>query len=158
LEIDGPEGSENAGGQFTLRNGSLKGNATQGEFADFRSGAQGSVDKLYFFGFNTAADMELDDDKTSANYAAGSLTLINLKFNATAWTLDDEGAPDGGTTTWPMVTSLFADKSDAGDADAADIRFAGDGNALVTAREGGADKSEFTGWTLADAEGLLADF
>ena len=158
LEIDGPEGSENAGGQFTLRNGSLKGNATQGEFADFRSGAQGSVDKLYFFGFNTAADMELDDDKTSANYAAGSLTLTNLKFNATAWTLDDEGAPDGGTTTWPMVTSLFADKSDAGDADAADIRFAGDGNALVTAREGGADKSEFTGWTLADAEGLLADF
>ena len=158
LEIDGPEGSENAGGQFTLRNGSLKGNATQGEFADFRSGAQGMVDNLYFFGFNSAADVELDDDKTSANYTAGSLTLTNLKFNSTAWTLDGDGAPDGGTTTWSMVTDIFTDKAPAGDATAADEKFAGDGNALVTAKEGGADKSEFVGWSLADAKGLLADF
>jgi hypothetical protein len=155
LEIDGPEGSENAGGQFTLRNGSLKGNAVQGEFADFRSGAQGMVDKLYFFGFNTEADMELDDATTSANYTAGSLTLTNIKFNATAWTLTD-GEPDGGTTTWSMVTDIFTDTS--GDAAAADTKFAGDGNALVTAKDGGADKAEFTGWSLADAKGLLADF
>jgi hypothetical protein len=158
LEIDGPEGSENAGGQFTLQNGSLKGNAAQSEFADFRSGAQGTVDNLYFFGFNENADVELDDDKTSANYTAGSLVLTNLKFNSTAWTLDGDGEPDGGTTTWSMVEDIFADKSDAGDASAADTKFAGDGNALVTSKDGGADKSEFTGWSLADAKGLLTDF
>lgn len=152
LEIDGPEGSENAGGQFTLRNGSLKGNAVQGEFADFRSGAQGMVDKLYFFGFNEEADVELDDDATATNYTNGSLTLTNLKFNSTAW------ATDGGTATWSTVEEVFADNSENGDAAAADTKFAGDGNSLVTAKDGGADKSEFTGWTLADAQGLLADF
>ncbi|MDB4107833.1 hypothetical protein N8368_04795 [Bacteroidia bacterium] len=158
LEIDGPEGSENAGGQFTLTNGSLKGNATQGEFADFRSGAQGLVDKLYFFGFNSSADMELDDDKTSANYIAGALTLTNLKFSSTAWSLDGDGKPDGATTTWTMVTDLFSDKSEFGDEEAADASFSGDGNALVTEKVYGADISEFTGWTLADTKGLLADF
>ncbi|MDG2454977.1 MAG: hypothetical protein P8N47_04130 [Bacteroidia bacterium] len=158
LEIDGPEGSANAGGQFVLQNGSLKGNAAQGEFADFRSGAQGRVDMLYFFGFNTAADMELDDDKTSANYLAGVLTLTSLKFNATAWTLDGDGIPDGSTTVWPALTDLFADKSDTKNTETADAKFANDGNALVTAKDGGADQSEFVGWTLADAEGLLSDF
>ena len=158
LEIDGPEGSENPDGQFTLQNGSLKGNSVQSEFADFRSNAQGTVANLYFFGFNAAADVELDDDNTSANYTSGALTLTNLKFNSTAWTLDSEGAPDGGTTTWALVTDVFADKAPAGDADAADIKFAANGNALVTAKNGGADKSEFTGWSLADAKGLLSDF
>jgi hypothetical protein len=158
LEIDGPEGSENSEGSFILQNGSLKGNAQQGEFADFRSNAQGTVDGLYFFGFNTRADMELDDDKTSANYTADLLVLKNLKFNATAWTLDEEGQPNGGTTTWTMITDLFADKSDAGDAVAADVKFEANSNTLVTAKEGGADKTEFVGWSLADAKGLLSDF
>ncbi|MDA8930734.1 hypothetical protein N9J07_05065 [Bacteroidia bacterium] len=158
LEIDGPEGSENSEGSFILQNGSLKGNAQQGEFADFRSNAQGTVDGLYFFGFNTRADMELDDDKTSANYTADLLVLKNLKFNARAWTLDEEGQPNGGTTTWTMITDLFADKSDAGDAVAADVKFEANSNTLVTAKEGGADKTEFVGWSLADAKGLLSDF
>lgn len=158
LEIDGPEGSENAGGQFTLSNGSLKGNAVQGAFADFRSGAQGMVDKLYFFGFNQDANMELDDDNTSANYTSGSLTLTNIKFNSTAWELDGDGEPTDNTVTWSMVEDIFADKSENGDAAAADAKFAGDGNALVTDKDGGADVSEFTGWSLADIEGRLADF
>jgi len=157
LEIDGPEGSENPDGQFTLQNGSLKGNAVQSEFADFRSNAQGTVDKLYFFGFNDAADIELDDDNTSANYASGALILTNLKFNSTAWSLTD-GEPDGGTTTWALVTDVFEDKAPAGDKGAAEIKFAANGNALVTAKTGGADKSEFAGWSLADAKGLLSDF
>ncbi len=158
LEIDGPEGSENSDGKFTLVNGSLKGNAVQGEFADFRSNAKGNVDKLYFFQFNQNADMEIDDDNSSANYTAGDLNLTNIKFNSTAWTLDEDGEPDGGTTTWSMVEDIFADKSDAGDAAAADAKFAGDGNALVTTKDGGADVSEFTGWSLADIEGRLGDF
>ena len=158
LEIDGPEGSENPIGRFTLQNGSLKGNPVQSEFADFRSNAQGTVDNLYFFGFNSSADVEIDDDKTSANYVSDALVLTNLKFNSTAWTLNEDGEPDGGTTTWALVTDIFADKAPAGDAAAADTKFAANGNALVTAKTGGANKSEFTGWSLADAKGLLSDF
>ena len=157
LEIDGPEGSENATGAFTFTNGSLKGNASSSEFADFRSGAQGTVSNLYFFGFNKDADVELDDDVSSANFTSGSLMLSNNSFNSTAWTLVD-GEPDGNTTTWANVTDLFADKSASGDAAAADTKFESSGNALVTSKTNGADKSEFAGWTLADAEGLLADF
>ena len=56
------------------------------------------------------------------------------------------------------MTPIFLSDAPAGDATAADEKFAGDGNALVTAKEGGADKSEFVGWSLADAKGLLADF
>jgi hypothetical protein len=112
---------------------------------------------LYFFGFNDAADIELDDDNTSANYASGALILTNLKFNSTAWSLTD-GEPDGGTTTWALVTDVFEDKAPAGDKGAAEIKFAANGNALVTAKTGGADKSEFAGWSLADAKGLLSDF
>jgi len=112
---------------------------------------------LYFFGFNSSADVEIDDDKTSANYVSDALVLTNLKFNSTAWSLTD-GEPDGGTATWAEVTDIFADKSPAGDAAAADTKFAANGNALVTAKTGGANKSEFTGWSLADAKGLLSDF
>ncbi len=158
LEIDGPEGSENAGGQFTLMNGSLKGNDVQGAFADFRSGAQGIVDKLYFFGFNQDANMELDDDKTSSNYISGALILTNLKFNSTAWELDGDKEPTGNTVTWSMVEDIFADKSENGDEAASDAKFTGDSNSLVTTKDGGADVSEFTGWSLADIEGRLADF
>jgi hypothetical protein len=57
-----------------------------------------------------------------------------------------------------MITDLFADKSDAGDALAADVKFEANSNTLVTAKEGGADKTEFVGWSLADAKGLLSDF
>ena len=158
LEIDGPEGSENSEGSFTLKNGSLMGNAVQGEFADFRSKARGTVDGLYFFGFNQNADVELDEPVVSGNFASGALNIANNSFNSTAWTLDEDGQPDGNTTTWSAVEDIFADKADGADAAASDVKFVSSGNKLVTAKDGGADKSEFIGWTLADSKGLLADF
>jgi hypothetical protein len=158
LEIDGPEGSENSEGSFTLKNGSLMGNAVQGEFADFRSKARGTVDGLYFFGFNQNADVELDEPVVSGNFASGALNIANNSFNSTAWTLDEDGQPDGNTTTWSAVEDIFADKADGADAAASDAKFVSSGNKLVTAKDGGADKSEFIGWTLADSKGLLADF
>ena len=158
LEIDGPEGSENAGGSFTFKNGSLMGNAAASEFTDFRSKAQGVVENCYFFGFNEKADVELDDNASSTNFTNGTLLLSGNSFNSTAWSLDSEGEPDGGTSTWTDIKDIFADKSDSGDATAADTKFAADGNTLVTSTTNGADKSEFIGWTLADAEGLLSNF
>jgi hypothetical protein len=157
LEIDGPEGSENATGSFTMTNGSLKGNPATGEMADFRSKARGNVNNSYFFGFNQDADVELDEDVVSQNYVNGDLVITGNNFNSTAWELDDDGEPTGNTVTWSAVEDIFADKSDNGDAAAADTKFAGE-NSLVTTKTGGADKSEFTGWSMADHLGLLADF
>jgi len=158
LEIDGPEGSENSEGSFTLKHGSLMGNPVQGEFADFRSKARGTVEELYFFGFNSNADVELDEPVVSSNFNSDILVIRNNKFNSTAWTLDGDGEPDGNTTTWSAVEDIFADKADGADKAASDAKFVASGNALVTAKDGGANKSEFVGWTLADAKGLLADF
>lgn len=157
LEIDGPEGSENATGSFTMTNGSLKGNAATGEMADFRSKARGNVNNSYFFGFNQNADVELDEDVVSQNYVNGDLVITSNNFNSTAWELDEDGEPTGNTVTWSAVEDIFADKSDNGDAAAADTKFAGENN-LVTTKTGGADKSEFTGWSMADNLGLLSDF
>ena len=157
LEIDGPEGSENATGSFTMTNGSLKGNPATGEMADFRSSARGNVNNSYFFGFNQNADVELDEDVVSQNYVNGDLVITSNNFNSTAWELDEDGEPTGNTVTWSAVEDIFADKSDNGDAAAADTKFAGENN-LVTTKTGGADKSEFTGWSMADHLGLLSDF
>lgn len=48
LEIDGPEGSTNTGGKFTLRNGVLKSTGTDGTGADFKDKAQGTVENVTF--------------------------------------------------------------------------------------------------------------
>src|SRR5690554_6419756 len=66
LEIDGPEGEMEA--SHTLKNGSIKGSATT-ELADFRDGAQGTFENLYFFNFPDPAsdgygDFSLSGDET----------------------------------------------------------------------------------------------
>ena len=79
LEIDGPEG--NATGRFTFINGTHKG--FNGEYADFRKSAMGTVSNTYFFGFPEDADFEIDDDGSSSNLANGILEFSNLEFNTT---------------------------------------------------------------------------
>src|SRR5690606_26169667 len=81
LEIDGPEGSFNAG--HTMRNGTIIGSATA-ELADFRDGARGTVENIYSFGFPDPAadgfgDLTLSGDKTLATFADGSLKFANLE-------------------------------------------------------------------------------
>lgn len=82
LEIDGPEGSYNAG--HTLKNGTIIGNAVA-EMADFRDGARGTFENLYFTGFADPAttegrgDLSLSGDKTLATFAEGTLKFMNLE-------------------------------------------------------------------------------
>ncbi|WP_075348964.1 hypothetical protein [Algoriphagus marinus] len=82
LEIDGPEGSAIAG--HTLKNGTIKGNNTA-EFGDFRDGARGTFENLYFFNFADPAttegrgDLSISGDKSIANFADGSLKFIKLE-------------------------------------------------------------------------------
>ena len=156
LEIDGPEGSENSEGAFIFRNGSLMGNAKIGEYVDFRSNAQGTVENCYFFGFNANADIELDDEKSSTNFINGELSFNNNSFNSSVWSLDSEGNPDGNITILSNLKSLFADKSGTSSSSAVD-KFLSSNNTLVTAKANGADKNEFVGWTLADYEELLTE-
>lgn len=75
LEIDGPEGSTT--GSFTLTNITLFGNAntTNGEYADYRSGATGSTSNVYATGFPVGKDVELDNNGVSQNFLDGDLTF-----------------------------------------------------------------------------------
>jgi hypothetical protein len=135
LEIDGPEGSFSAG--HTLRNGSIKGNNVA-EFGDFRDGAKGTFENIYFFGFADPAtttgrgDLSLSGDKTLAAFADGSLKFTKLEATLAA-----------GVT----LKTAFRNGTDASATEVA-----------AKANTVGATKAAFTGWSWADVAGQLADF
>ncbi|UBM58853.1 right-handed parallel beta-helix repeat-containing protein [Marinilongibacter aquaticus] len=143
MEIDGPEGPENTGGLFTIKNCSFKG--LNGEFADWRDKAQGTVMDCYFFNFDEAADIELDADATvEANYVAGKIVITGNEFNLAAAVTD--------------FASIFKDTFAGGD----DAAFKADmvaNNASVTEKSAGkgADASVF-GWTFASSKGAIDGF
>lgn len=70
LEIDGPEGTANATGKFTLTNGTVVGDPTQAadvsSLGDFKSRAQGTVQNVIFKGYTNGKKV-----KIAANYNAG---------------------------------------------------------------------------------------
>jgi hypothetical protein len=81
FEIDGPEGSLQGG--FTINNATIFGNTTtpNGEYADYRSRAQGATNNVYATGFKTNSDVELDNNEVSQNYLNGDLTFSNWVIN-----------------------------------------------------------------------------
>jgi hypothetical protein len=137
LEIDGPEGAYNAA--HTLRNGSVKGHPSS-EFGDFRAGARGTFENIYFFNFpapsanNNAGrgDLSLSGDATLANFSNGA-----LKFSKLEATLADgvtlQQAFRNGTDSKASIVSLKANTV-------------------------GATKAAFEGWTWASATNALSDF
>ena len=137
LEIDGPEGTYNAA--HTLKNGSVKGHP-KSEMADFRSGARGTFENIYFFNFPAPADdnnagrgdFSLSGDATIANFSGGILKFAKLEATLkTGVTL---------TTAFRNGTNVHASE------------------VALKANTVGATKSAFTGWTWADKAGALADF
>lgn len=134
LEIDGPEGTLLA--SHTVKNGSVKGNATASELADFRDGARGTFENIYFFGFGDPAasagrgDFSLSGTKTLDNFAAGDLIFNNLEIS-----------PAPGVA----LTTIFRNGTDVH-------------ATSVTTRTVGADKTKFAGWTWASAANQLTDF
>lgn len=70
LEIDGPEGTENATGKFTLKNGTLIGDPSQesdaSSLADFKSRAQGSLENIVFTGYTAGKEIRI-----ASSYDAG---------------------------------------------------------------------------------------
>lgn len=134
LEIDGPEGSPIAA--HTIKNGTIKGNNVS-ELGDFRDGARGTFENIYFFGFadpattNGRGDLSLSGDKTLASFAGGTLKFIKLEA-----TLADGVAL---ATVFKNGTSASATLVAAG------------------ANTVGANKAVFANWTWAAAAGQLSD-
>ena len=111
FEIDGPEGT--AEGSFTLKNVTVYGatfncNATgvDGEMADFRQGATGSLENILFSGFASGKDVELDASADAATYMAGKLTFTNIDI---IHPLDTDG---NVCTDVETLDKIFDDKTD----------------------------------------------
>jgi len=140
LEIDGPEGTLQ--GAFTIDGLTIIGNASaesNGEIADFRDGAQGTIKNVYIRGFNAAQDVEFDGDETAANYTKGDLSF-------SAW---EVVLPDGVTS----VEDMFNDTSDLGTTLKADsVNFTT--SVEAGSQTVGADLSVFD-WTYAKASGAF---
>ena len=95
LEIDGPEGTDNVTGKFTIKNGTLKGNSAKAgdvsSLADFKSKAQGTVTNVIWTGYTAGKKI-----KIAANYGAGctvgstdaysNLIVDELVFNTVQFT------------------------------------------------------------------------
>ncbi len=77
LEIDGPEGSLQ--GAFTLNNITLIGNQNteKGEYADYRSNAQGATNNVFATNFQDNSDVELDNNGVAQNFLDGDLTFAD---------------------------------------------------------------------------------
>jgi hypothetical protein len=147
LEIDGPEGSLQGG--FTINDLTLFGNQNtqNGEYADYRSRAQGTTNNVYATGFKVSSDVELDNNAVTQNYLDGNL-------NFTSWVID---LPTGVND----VASLFAEKvgcaqncdndDESDDIDEAVIStFSADSSAWAsTGTNGGATLSAFS-WTYSN--------
>ena len=132
LEIDGPEGSYRDG--HTIKNGTVKGNNAS-ELADFRDGAEGTFENIYFFGFGSPAatsgrgDFSLSGDATNDNFADGKLIFNNLEVSL------------------PADTDLNEVFKNGTDAHATEVN---QGQNTV-----GADITKFAGWTWASQAGQL---
>ena len=81
LEIDGPEGSTNVDGQFTISNGICKSEGTSdGSAADFKSGAQGTVENVTF-DYSSVGGKEV---KFRTKFEAGCVHKADAYKNLTA--------------------------------------------------------------------------
>ncbi len=132
LEIDGPEGS--ATGSFTIENGTLIG--LNSEIADFRKASSGLVRDCIAMNFPDEADLEIDDDESSANYFSGALQISGCEFVSDL-----------------SVSELCHDTSPSGDDAAFDAQMEMDNSSVNTATKG-ADTSVFS-WTYASRQGAL---
>jgi hypothetical protein len=146
LEIDGPEGSTNVNGLFTLKNGSVMslGGADGGSPADLKSKAQGTIENVVFSGYASGDDLikvrasynDTDctaktDAYTHLTTASATLKLMNSKF--------------AGVKVYTKSTTCTV--SDNEQISAARV--------ATAANATGANTTEFANWTLASISGLF---
>lgn len=135
FEIDGPEGSANNAGVFTVNKAYVVGHpSNDAKFAVFKSNAQGTLQNVYFTNFMAGAKVSVNGSEAYANYSgAGAYPLIIT----------------GNTFNLSSLTGVFG--SDQPGADATNFL---NNNTINTGLTNGFDPSQFVGWTLAGRTGL----
>ena len=90
LEIDGPEGTDNAGGKFILKNGTIVGGGNTGNPGDFKSKAQGTIENVIFKGYDAGQKIQIaasyDGACASTSNAYKNLVEGNLVFTDVTFT------------------------------------------------------------------------
>lgn len=142
LELDGGEGADNP--SYTIRNASFKGSQNGEMYIDFQQNVHCRLEEAYFFNFDADAIVKLDRDRDADNWLAELIDVSNLQFKTSHLSMGNK-----------TIESIFVDAGANGN-DAFTIRMP-DAN-IVTTPATGADKSVFTGWTVASATGALNDF
>ncbi len=66
LEIDGPEGTTNIAGMFTLENGTIKSEDGRGSGSDFKSKAQGTLNNVTWEGYNMVVKIRASYSDTTS--------------------------------------------------------------------------------------------
>lgn len=146
LEIDGPEGSENADGKFTVKNGTITSVDGGGFAGDFKSKAQGTVDNVKYSGFEGGAVIQIrasfdpdnacaDDTDAYTNLINNDLVFANVEFGAVSVYDGDEGADDCDLPAGHQT--------------------AAEGKAVSATADGAADNAVFDGWSLSQLSDLL---
>jgi hypothetical protein len=147
LEIDGPEGSSNADGMFTLENGTLKGDPSQANdvssLADIKSKAQGTFNNVVFTGYTAGKDIKIaasyDGSCNSTSNAFSNLVGGDLVFTTVQFTGYDVVVYNG--------TSGSACSTTDDTAEAADI--------VTSATATGAPAISTWSWTISAEKSLL---
>tara|TARA_R110002124_G_scaffold17532_2_gene73120 strand:+ start:114807 stop:116084 length:1278 start_codon:yes stop_codon:yes gene_type:complete len=150
LEIDGPAGSLE--GSFTIDGLTLIGNTVteNGEYADWRDNAMGTIRNVYASGFKTSADVELDNNEVSQNFLDGQITFQNWVLNGADNTVfvekggciancDDNDPNNDVFEDLIILDPTFAERA---------------ASWTTTGTSGGANTGVF-GWTLASAQGAF---
>lgn len=144
LEIDGPEGTTNTGGMFTLENGTVYTYGGAEARGDFKSKAQGTITNVAMGEAKVRASYEnaCVDPKTDAftHLTAANPTLV---FSGSQFSLVSvyTGSDDGATP--PVACSVPTADQTAAE------------GAMISATATGADASSFASWTWSGINGKL---
>ncbi len=139
LEIDGPAGSLE--GSFILDGLTLIGNTNteNGEYADFRDNAMGTVRNVYARGFKDSSDVELDNNGVAQNFIDGKISFENWVINLPA------GVPN--------ANDIFVEKTGEGESTIIDPPFTEQAASWSSeGTSGGANLSVFS-WTFTNSKG-----
>jgi len=170
LEIDGPESSTYTDGLFTLKNGTIINDGTDGSAADLKSKAQGTIENCTFRGYTAGNWLKLresydpenacsPEDDAYDNFINGSLQVLNSEFigstllaeaiNAYADRDDVLTDPNDESVILVDCPAMVNDGSILLNQTAIDTLLGDDGNTAPDFSTVGADVSEFSGWTWA---------
>lgn len=140
FEIDGPEGASNNTGLFTVNTAYVVGSGatstiSNGNFAVFKSKAQGTMQNVFFTNFKSGAKVKANGADAYNNYAgtgSSSLTISNNVFNVGA------------------LTGIFSSDQTFDETTFVNGNSTGINNKV--------DMTQFTGWTFATNSGQYKNF